>query len=91
MKLIHSRMELMWGVLVQLQQELDSIFRVFNQKQDPKCSIDINRLYFVLYYLFFSVSKATLESQMSVRLSHKPISLSELLLSTIKPIDHQAY
>ena len=43
----------------------------------------------------FSVAKATLQSQMSVRLSvrlsQKPLSLSELLLSTIEPIDHQAY
>ena len=53
-------------------------------------------------FLKFSVAKATLESQMSVcpsicpsvRLSQKPLSLSELLQSTIKPIepiDHQAY
>ena len=27
----------------------------------------------------------------SVRQSQKPLSLSELLLSTIEPIDHQAY
>ena len=45
--------------------------------------------------LTFSVAKATLQSQMSVRLSvwlsPKPLSLSELLLSTIEPICHQAY
>ena len=39
--------------------------------------------------------KATLESQMSFCLSicpvSKPLSLSELLLSTIEPINHQAY
>ena len=47
----------------------------------------------------FSVAKATLQSQMSVRLSiclsvclsQKPLSLSELCLLTIKPINHRAY
>ena len=43
----------------------------------------------------FSVAKATLESQMSVCLSvcplQKPLSLTESLLSSIKPINHQAY
>ena len=42
-----------------------------------------------------SVAKATLQSQMSVCLSvsplPKPLSLSELLLSTIEPINHHAY
>ena len=42
----------------------------------------------------FSVAKATLESQtsvcLSVRPSQKPLSLSELLLSAIEPIDHRA-
>ena len=41
--------------------------------------------------LSFSVAKATLESQMSVYPSQKPLSLSELLVSTIEPINHQAY
>ena len=45
--------------------------------------------------LGFSVTKATLESQMSirqsVRQSQKPLGLSESLLSTIEPINHQAY
>ena len=43
----------------------------------------------------FSVAKSTLQSQMSVnlsvRLSQKPLSLSELLLSAIEPINHRAY
>ena len=43
----------------------------------------------------FSVAKATLESQMSVcpsvRQSQKPLSLSELPLLTVEPIDHLAY
>ena len=43
----------------------------------------------------FSVAKATLESQMSVRpsvrLLQKPLSLSELFLSAIEPIDNRAY
>ena len=39
----------------------------------------------------FSVAKATLQLQMSVYLSQKPLSLSELLLLAIEPIDHQAY
>ena len=55
------------------------------------------------FYFHFSVTKATLQSQMSVhlsaclsiclsiRLSQKPLSISELLLSAIEPIDHQAY
>ena len=51
------------------------------------------------YIVFFSVVKATLESQMSVRLSicpsvrllQKPLSLSELFPSAIEPIDSQAY
>ena len=51
------------------------------------------RMYY--YHLQFSVAKATLQSQMSVRLSvclsPKPLSLSELLLPTIEAIGHQAY
>ena len=47
----------------------------------------------------FSVPKATQESQMSIRpsvslsvcLLQKPLSLSELLLSTNEHINHQAY
>ena len=51
-----------------------------------------NQRYSSLYTSIFSVAKATLESQMSVctsvRQSQKPLSLSELLLLTIEPINH---
>ena len=50
---------------------------------------------FLFCTIRFSVAKATLQSQMSIRLSvrqsQKPLSLSETLLSTIQPINHQAY
>ena len=43
----------------------------------------------------FLVAKATLQLQMSVclyvRPSQKPLSLSELLLSTTETIDHRGY
>ena len=58
---------------------------------------NITKLIFVptLNFTIFSVAKATLESQMYIHLSvcpsSKPLSLSELLLLTIKPIDHRAY
>ena len=58
---------------------------------EKKCSFAA--IVFILYD--FSVAKATLELQMSHRpsvcLSQKPLSLSELLVSTIKPIGHRAY
>ena len=41
--------------------------------------------------LTFLNAKATLEYQMSLSLSQKPFSLSELLLLTIEPINCQAY
>ena len=38
-----------------------------------------------------TIANVRLSVCLSVHLSQKPLSLSELLLSTIKPIDHQAY
>ena len=50
--------------------------------------------FFKHWVVAFSVAKATLELQMyvcpSVRQSQKPLSLSELLLLAIEPINHRA-
>ena len=60
-----------------------------------KLNLTFGCIFVVWMCLSFSVAKTTLQSQMSVRLSvsplPKPLSLSELLLLTIKPINQNAY
>ena len=55
------------------------------------CGHNVKWMLLTFFIIQFSVAKTTLESQMSVCPSQKPLSPTELLLSTIEPTDHLAY